>query len=314
MQHVSPPSSDVTPRTAFLEFGSTTIKFYLVATAGERAGEVEDELKVAWDLGYDVFQHQRISPSTVARCTATLRDLQARYPNVAFETVTAVGTAALREAQNAAVFQKVIREELGLRLHVIEGGIEAFLLETGFRPRVEAFPTGVFDLGGGSIELVEFLSAYATKKTSLPLGAIRLHCQIRHTRDLFSYVEMGRQIIFETLREHFVGKTPSYAQLIGTGGTVRTVAQLIGREEMTVEDVRQLIDREIRGEIYAEVSRHRRKVLLPGLVVVEGLFRSLCLDRIVYQAASVKRGLIHLTSLLPQSADGMLPGSSGDAH
>ncbi len=286
-------------RTAFLEFGSTSIKFYLVATAGEEAGQVQKEIKIPWDLGYDVFQHARISPSTVARCTSALRDLQSQFPEIAFDSVTAVGTSALREAQNAAVFQNVIGEELGLKIHVIEGGIEAFLLETGFRGAVETFPTGLFDLGGGSLELVEYLSPVATKKTSLPLGAIRLHCRLRRTKDLFAYIEEGRRISTEILREHIEVPPPGYTELIGTGGTVRTIVQLTGKEEVDVTDVQKLLDRELRGEVWSEVKGHRRRVLLPGLLVVESLLTTLKLERIVYKTASVNQGLINLTNLVP---------------
>src|SRR5262245_22545044 len=148
---MKPESRDYTPRNAFLEFGSTSIKFYLVATSGEAAGQVEHEQKVPWELGYDVFQHARISPGTVARCVATLRRLERQFPDIRFESITAVGTSALREAQNAEVFQRVLADELKIKIHIIEGGIEAFLLETGFRDAVERFPTGLFDLGGGSL-------------------------------------------------------------------------------------------------------------------------------------------------------------------
>ncbi len=293
-----------TPRQAFLEFGSTSIKFYLVGTTGVAAGQVEHEQKIAWDLGYDVFQHARISPGTVARCVGTLRRLQREFPDVLFESVTAVGTAALREAQNAEVFQRVLRDELRIKIHVIEGGIEAFLLETGFRDAVESYPTGLFDLGGGSIELVEYLSAYSTKKTSLPVGAIRLHCQLHHTPDLFSYVREGRAIVEATLREHLEGNTPPYRELIGTGGTVRAIVDILGKDAFDADDLQGILQREVHGLVWDQLPPHRRKALLPGIIAIEALLHTLRLERIVYRTASVKRGLMALMSLIPQAAGG----------
>ena len=306
-EHLKGVVSDYTPKNAFLEFGSTSIKFYLVGTAGETAGQVEKELKIPWDLGYDVFQHTRISPRTVALALATLRKLQREHPQIPFGTVTAVGTAALREAQNAAVFQRVLWDELRLRIHIIEGGIEAFLLETGFRDSVNAYPTGLFDLGGGSLELVEYLSEFSTKKTSLPVGAIRLHCQLRHTRDLFSYIREGRRFVDETIREHFGGQAlpsqhPSYQQLIGTGGTVRAIVDILGKEEFCVDDLHWVLQREVHGPTWDRLPPHRRKALLPGIIAIESLFTNLGLERIVYKTASVKRGLMTLMSLIPTGA------------
>jgi exopolyphosphatase/pppGpp-phosphohydrolase len=288
-----------TPRSAFLEFGSTSIKFYVLGVAGDTAGQVEEELKFPWELGYDVFQHARISPGTISRCLSTLRALQTDYPDIPLEAVTAVGTSALREAQNAELFQRVLWDELRIRIHIIEGGIEAFLLETGFRDSVRAYPTGLFDLGGGSLELVEYLSPYSTKKTSLPVGAIRLHCQLRHTRDLFSYIGEGRRVVGETLRQHLAGQTPPYRELIGTGGTVRAIVEITGKEAFDGEDVHGILQREVHGPGWEKLPSHRRKALLPGIIAIEGLFTGLGLERIVYRTASVKRGLMTLMRLLP---------------
>jgi exopolyphosphatase/pppGpp-phosphohydrolase len=293
------PGPDYTHRNAFLEFGSTSIKFYLVGMSGEAAGQVEHEEKIPWDLGYDVFQHARISPGTIARCLATLRRLQRETPGLSYETVTAVGTAALREAQNADVFQRILFDELRMKIHIIEGGIEAFLLETGFRDAVETYPTGLFDLGGGSLELVEYLSPYSTKKTSLPVGAVRLHCQLRHTRDLFAYIREGRRIVEATLREHLLGRTPPYRELIGTGGTVRAIVDILGKDSFAARDLSDIVEREVHGPLWDNLPPHRRKALLPGILAVETLFHALRLERIVYRTASVKRGLMAFMSLTP---------------
>jgi exopolyphosphatase/guanosine-5'-triphosphate,3'-diphosphate pyrophosphatase len=291
--------SDYTGRNAFLELGSTSIKFYIVSSSGETAGTVEHETKTPWDLGYDVFEHGRISPRTISHCLATLSALQAEFPEIPFESVTAVGTSALREAQNADVFQRLLREKLRIKIHIIEGGIEAFLLETGFRDAVESYPTGLFDLGGGSLELIEYLSAASTRKTSIPVGAIRLHCQLRRTRDLFEYIREGRRIAEETLRRHVIGPLPVYPELIGTGGTVRALVECLGRDEYRLDDVRGLVQREVNGPIWSKLAPHRRKLILPGLLVIESLFATFGTQRIVYRTASVKRGLISFTRMLP---------------
>ena len=291
-----------TGQTAFLELGSTTIKLYVISTSGERAGEVEHEEKVPWDLGYDVFEHGRISPRSISRCLETLRRFQGGYPEIVFATATAVGTSALREAQNVEVFRRLLWEELRLKIHIIEGGIEAFLLETGFRDMVETYPTGLFDLGGGSLELIEYLGANSTRKTSLPLGAIRLHCQLRRARDLLEYIRRAREIVGRTIEENLLGQRPVYPELIGTGGTVRAIVSCIERDEIAMADVQELIQREVAGPVWPQLKAHRRRLLLPGLLATEGVMETLRVERIVLREASVKRGLISFTSMLPSMA------------
>lgn len=288
-----------TRKNAFLELGSTSIKFYVVSGAGETAGDVEHEEKIAWDLGHDVFAHGRISPRSISCCLKTLRRLQDDYPEIPFDTLTAVGTSALREAQNVDIFRRVLWDELRLKIHIIEGGIEAFLLETGFREMVETYPTGLFDLGGGSLELIEYLSSGSTRKTSVPLGAIRLHCELRRTRDLFDYVREARRRVVETIQENLIGQLPVYPDLIGTGGTVRAAVGCVGRGEIFLEDVQSLIQREVHGPVWDHLQPHRRRLFLSGLLIIEGIFTTLQVQRIQHRQASVKRGLISFTSMLP---------------
>jgi exopolyphosphatase / guanosine-5'-triphosphate,3'-diphosphate pyrophosphatase len=298
-QGQSPASAPPASRTGFLEFGSTSIKFYLVDLAGEKAGEIVEEIKIPWDVGYDVFQHRRIAPGTMSRCLSALQDLKRRFPDIAFEGVTGVGTSALREAQNAEVFQRLLDETLRVKLHIIEGGIEAFLLETGFKERVREFPTALFDLGGGSLELVEYLSPSSTKKTHVPVGAIRLHCLLQRKRDIFEYVREGRRIVMETIEAHLVGGPPHLRELVGTGGTVRAVVQSLKKDRFAIEDVQALIQEEIHGRPTRSLPPHRRRVFLPGLVAIECLFPSLGVREITYQSASVKKGLLSLARMIP---------------
>jgi len=290
------------PRTGFLEFGSTSIKFYVVALTGERAGQVAEEVKTPWDIGYDVFLHQRISPGTMSRCLGALRDLKARFPDVAFEGVTGVGTSALREAQNIEVFKRMLWDTLHVKLHIIEGGIEAFLLETGFKDLVTVFPSALFDLGGGSLELVEYLSPSSTKKTSVPVGAIRLHCRLRRHKDLFEYVREGRRLVLGVLREGLVGPAPALQELVGTGGTVRAIVQSLGKDRFSAGDIEGLIQREIHGKPQSGLPPHRRSAFLPGLIAIECLFPALGVKEISYRGGSVKQGLMSLAQMIPLSA------------
>ena len=292
---------DYTPRNGFLEFGSTSIKFYLVALSGERAGDVEQEIKIPWDLGFEVFRNRHISPSSITFCLKTLRELSEKFPDIPFEGVTAIGTSALREAQNHEVFRRLLHEELGLKLGIIEGGIEAFLLETGFKASVNRYPTCLLDLGGGSLELVEYLSEISSRKSSLPIGAIRLHCDLNACRSTLDYIREGRRRVLRTFDELLEGNLPRYEEVVGTGGTIRAIASSAGKDTFDLADVQRLIQEEIHGEAPRDLLPYRRRVFLPGLLVVESLFEALGTETISFRAASVKGGLISLTDLIPLS-------------
>jgi exopolyphosphatase/pppGpp-phosphohydrolase len=112
-------------------------------------------------------------------------------------------------------------------------------------------------------------------------------------------MRQGRRKVEERLREHLVGKTSPYRELVGTGGTVRTLVEVVGKDAFDGADLQEILQREVHGPLWENLPPHRRRVLLPGILVLEGLFNTLRLERIVYRTASVKRGILSFLSLLP---------------
>jgi exopolyphosphatase/guanosine-5'-triphosphate,3'-diphosphate pyrophosphatase len=288
---------------AFLEFGSTTIKLYILEPCDEQTWRIKEELKVPWDLGYEVFQGLPISSGTIGTCLRSLQGLQRRFPQIRLERSLAVGTAALREAVNAEEFRKALWDTFRLRIHIIEGGLEAHVLEMGFREVVNRYPTAVFDLGGGSLEVVEFLSSAATRKSSLPVGVIRLHCQLRGMSPFEAYVKEARRKLDATFQEYAAHQTLPGSQALGTGGTVRTICQVLGKSSFGLGEVEKLLEGSQLASLGAELSRHRRRLLLPGLLVVERLLHRFELNTIAYKKAKVKPAFLVLGDRFPGTCD-----------
>ena len=101
------------------------------------------------------------------------------------------------------------------------------------------------------------------------------------------------------MKEHIPESLPRYPEMLGTGGTVRAIVKSLGRDSFGFEDLQDLIQREIHGEIWPRMPKHRRLLFLPGILSVEVLFRTMGVQAVTYRKASVKEGLISFTSMLP---------------
>jgi exopolyphosphatase/pppGpp-phosphohydrolase len=179
--------------------------------------------------------------------------------------------------------------------------MEAFFLEAAFRDEVDSYPSGVFDLGGGSVEIVEFLSPGFTKKGSIPMGAVRLHCALGEVRDRRCYLDEGRRRVSAVLREHLAACPASTlrGEVFGTGGTVQAIAQVLGKESFGRDELSRLLEHAALAEFRTGVPPHRQTVLLPGMLIVEGLLESLPVDLITYKRSPAKRGFLGLATLGP---------------
>lgn len=171
-----PPSPP--PRTvAVIDVGSNTIKLLVARrTPGgsERVHARTLEARIGAGLGRG---HPRLSPESVARGTDAVRTLVAEARAHGAETTVVVATSAVRDAENGTAFAAAVTAVTGLPLRILSGTEEAGLIGRGLRcdPALAAAPDlALFDLGGGSLEVLEFRGAEVRRALSLPLGCVRL--------------------------------------------------------------------------------------------------------------------------------------------
>ena len=103
-----------------------------------------------------------------------IADYKARYEEMGAERVMAIATSAVRDAVNGDAFIAELRERFGMDARLLSGKEEAnltYLGATSHRPTGES--TLVFDIGGGSTELIVGSGAKVGFHTSLQAGTIR---------------------------------------------------------------------------------------------------------------------------------------------
>jgi exopolyphosphatase/guanosine-5'-triphosphate,3'-diphosphate pyrophosphatase len=103
-----------------------------------------------------------------------IADYIARYEEMGAERVMAIATSAVREAANGEAFIAELRERFDLDTRLLTGEEEAHLTYLGATAhRAEGEPTLVFDIGGGSTELIVGTGMHVGFHTSLQAGTIR---------------------------------------------------------------------------------------------------------------------------------------------
>jgi len=95
------------------------------------------------------------------------------------ERVRIVATSAVRDAANGSHFAEKVRAQTGVALEILCGDEEARLIGVGIcqdrdLPFDPAQGFALTDLGGGSLELIDFGDGHVRARESFPLGAVRL--------------------------------------------------------------------------------------------------------------------------------------------
>jgi len=169
------------PRVAVIDAGSNSIKALVAEPDGGPHGlrevfEETLEVRISQGIGGEppLLRADRIEAG--AQAVAELwRHCHAHGPLQDFRIVA---TSALRSASNGHLFIGAVEVLTGCAPVVLTGAEEADGIALGVRtdpgidPRLADFT--LFDLGGGSLELIRFEHHGVTGRTSLPLGAVRL--------------------------------------------------------------------------------------------------------------------------------------------
>lgn len=273
---ISAPSRSVPclPSTV-VELGAHSLKFHTLRT------RYVHTRKYPYDLGHEVFQAGRLSESTIR---AVVRQVRASgiYP------MFAIGTSALREAENSRALTSRLKDGLGITVRVLSCWEEASLLANGYLASSSRLPALIADVGGGSVEIVYLSRNRNVLWDSLPLGVIRVH---------YRFKADGRSGGRDWIDDRLARASVVMAEDVHvTGGTVKAVARTLRKTTFEKRDLEELADRVLTRGPPEDLRPERARVFLAGLTVILGLLEITRAQRLHYVDISIGRVLMSLMS------------------
>jgi exopolyphosphatase/guanosine-5'-triphosphate,3'-diphosphate pyrophosphatase len=164
---------DVAMRVAVVDIGTNSTRLLIADVENPGVYEVERRTTVT-NMGRGVDHTGMICTDAVEDVCTVIADYKARYEEMGAERVMAIATSAVRDAVNGEAFIAELRERFDLDARMLTGEQEAHLTYLGATAhRPEAGPTLVFDIGGGSTELIVGTGREVGFHTSLQAGTIR---------------------------------------------------------------------------------------------------------------------------------------------
>ncbi len=164
---------DAAVRVAVVDIGTNSTRLLIGDVENNGVTEVERRTTVT-NMGRGVDHSGLICSDAVDNVCTVIADYKARYEEMGAERVMAIATSAVRDAVNGDAFIAELRERFGMDARLLTGKEEAnltYLGATSHRPAGES--TLVFDIGGGSTELIVGSGAKVGFHTSLQAGTIR---------------------------------------------------------------------------------------------------------------------------------------------
>ena len=218
-------------RLAAIDIGTNSTKMTIADITESGALTVVAEMSEVTRLGEGVDASKHLNDAAMERTLEAILRFAEEARRQGAKEVLGAGTSALRDAANGQFFLTEARSRAGVEIQIITGDREAQLAyaavrsDSSLKLPLES-PLLVFDIGGGSTELILGDSSGVGRHKSLNIGAVRLTERFLHS-DPPSLYELDQATQFA--RDAFeTFPAPESSPLVaGIGGTAINVASVM---------------------------------------------------------------------------------------
>jgi exopolyphosphatase / guanosine-5'-triphosphate,3'-diphosphate pyrophosphatase len=293
-------------RLAVIDLGTNTFHLLIAEAAGSTGFRIIHRHRHYVHLGRSGLD--RIDPAAIPPALEVCRRFGEQLRAYGVRECRALGTEALRRADNGADFLNRLTQVLGYPVTLIDGLEEARLIARGvglLLPR-DAPPALVMDIGGGSVEFIHLEEGQMRWRGSFPVGVAVLRHQF-HRHEPISPEE--RRAIDNFLEQHLAPLVRAQSgsgslTLIGAAGIYEVLARHTragthgGLHILDIGDFRIFSESVMRLDLarrraHPAIPRERAELFPVALALIRWILDHLPVNGLQASPYAMKEGALH---------------------
>ncbi len=221
-------ASSLTERTlAIVDIGSNSGRVVVLQRTPSGHIETLEDVRAPLRLVRALDQNGSFPPEVILHTLNIMRDFSAVAAAAGASRTIAVATAAVREAPNGAELVRQIEAVTGFQVEIIDAVQEARYAFAGAIHGLAAEEGLLVDLGGGSMQIVQFKNRELIASWTVPLGCLRLSGRFLASDPPTAQEQQALvRYVRQTLTEAGIPRLDADLALVGTGGTIRNLAKV----------------------------------------------------------------------------------------
>lgn len=300
-----------TRAAGFLDIGTNAIRLLIARVGQDGRYWILENRKEGVRLGEEEYDEGKklLSRHAIQKGLEACGRLMVLCERHGVSEIVAVGTAALREAENREVFLEKLRSDYGLSVEVISGQEEAKWVYLGAASGVDMRKRrlAVIDIGGGSTEIALGDERGPLKMETLCVGAVKLtglfggFCE----KDPVSpkkYADMKDFVRHELSGSRLLEEPMDPDWVLGVSGTVANLCGIAKKKGCLKHGALRLCDLKIVSHALCRMPYRKRKevpglnpqradVIVAGAAILETLLEDLGFKAIRSCRRGLKEGL-----------------------
>jgi len=291
-----------------MDLGTNTFHLLIVALAGGKSS-ILCHRQEAVKLGEGGINKGCIAEHAFARGIQAMRSFRSAIDQFAANEVRAIGTSALRNAENGKEFLREVDRQAGITIEVIDGDQEAMFIYHGVKAGgcLSNKTSLIIDIGGGSVEFILCNQQEIFWKQSFEIGAARLIERFHRVdpippatrNELGAFLLENMNELAQILNNYHVDN------LIGSSGAFETFAEIIEQTKGMDFDLNSLkrydfVQDELAPllEKLASSNRHERQATKGIILIrVEMIVVAAILTLLVLKMTTVSEVILSTNSL-----------------
>lgn len=289
-------------RVGVIDVGSNSVRLVVFDGAARSPAYFYNE-KIMCALGAGLSQTGHLNPEGRQRALSAIRRFAALAAGMGILPLTAVATAAVREASDGKDFRAAVLRETGIKLWIIDGKEEARLSAQGVLLGWPGSYGLVCDIGGSSMELADLAEGRVGRRVTSALGPLKLR-----------EIKGGRKAIKAYVREtmerlHVEMGSVTGMRLFLVGGSWRAIAKvdMVRRDypltvlheyrmssrqiSKTAEFIRQSDLTELRNQ--CNISDSRMSLVPLASIVLKELMRTFKPKDVTVSSYGIREGMLY---------------------
>lgn len=296
-----------TARFAVIDLGTNTFHLLIVQPSDHENFEVIYRQREYVKLAASGIHH--IDESAFQRGIHTLNNFAQLMQQYGVRQYKAIGTAALRTAENGLLFIQAVKKGTGLDITLISGEEEAYLIWKGVQQKIpfSSQPQLIIDIGGGSVEGIIAKKNEVLFSKSFPVGVAILKNRFHQTEPI-SPIEI--QKLYDFLTQQFASliqevKNHQVKTLIGAAGNFEVLAQqphlsnpsLKGIPSISIATfqaysaavIAQKLEERLQNPV---IPTQRADMIVVALLLIKFILSSGPIEHILVSSYALKEGVI----------------------
>ncbi len=292
---------------AALDLGSTSFHM-IVAQLIDGPPRIVDRMRERLFLAAGLNKKGRLTERAQLRALECLRLFGQRVAELPAGSVRTVGTNTLRQARNQDEFLERAESLLGHPIEIISGREEARLVYLGVAHSLEtpnAARRLVVDIGGGSTECIIGEQFDPVQADSLYMGCVSFTMRYFPENQIDSKswrkAQLAAGLELQPIAKHY--RALGWDSCVGSSGTIRAVREALiqsgwSNQAITAKGLRKLRKAMFRAGSIDQlelpgVDPERAQVLPGGVAILQAIFESLGIERMLASRGALREGLLY---------------------